>query len=74
MVDITIFELHLEDVDVGLPWAEEDDIVETDADESGGLPIVPLAIVGLVGVAVLALALVVWRRRSNGETDAVSLD
>jgi hypothetical protein len=68
MVDITIFELHLDDVDVGLPWADESGLFGGDIDESddgGGLPVVPLALVGLV--AVVGVALVAWRRRSGEE-------
>lgn len=75
MVDITIFELHLDDVDIGLPWADESALLGSDIDESdssGGLPVVPLALFGLA--VVTGVVLVAWRRRSNGATDAASHD
>jgi hypothetical protein len=66
MVDITIFELHLDDTDLSVPWETAADSVEVD--DGGGPPVGLLALTGLVVLAGLGLGLFVRRRRRGGDS------
>ena len=70
MVDITIFELHVDDISVEAPWTD-DDTDGTDDSDGRSVPLLGLAgVLGLLAVGVV----VAWRLRSSDEDGSGSLD
>ncbi|WP_324662456.1 hypothetical protein [Haloarcula sediminis] len=72
MVDITLFELHLDgsEFTANAPGVGESDEAETDTDDSGGAPLGLLAVLALVVLVVVAVA----AKKLRGGDDASPLD
>ncbi len=63
MVDITIFELHVDDISVEVPWTDDD---TSGGNESSGFPVALLGLAGVLGLIAVS-AVVAWRRHSSEE-------
>jgi hypothetical protein len=74
MVDITVFELHLDgsEFTANAPWSGEEPEAESevDTDESGGPPLALLAVAAVVALlGVVGLAVAAKKLRGGDDTD-----
>jgi hypothetical protein len=76
MVDITIFELHLDGAEftANAPGSEAEEDDDVPDEDGGGLPLGLFAIAGVVAVLVAALAVKKMRGGSSTDLDEIADD